>query len=100
MGLQIVLLQILKKITCIEKEINTIKSWMLKQKINNIELEKFRIWLKNDVKLEQYFDILIDNGFDNLDAITTTNINQLKEIGIDKIGHRQQLMKHIQSLKL
>ena len=60
----------------------------------NKENELFRDWLKK-INLETYCDILEKNGFDDFDAIFTVSLEQLNEIGITKIGHRQKLMKHI-----
>ena len=61
--------------------------------------EKVRLWMKNQVKLMQYFDILVANGYDNMDAISTLNLRHLGIMGIRKMGHRHQIMKHVQELK-
>ena len=69
-----------------------------KRKEKNKANELFRDWLSK-FNLERYYYILEKNGFDDFEAIITTNLDQLKAIGIDKIGHRQKLMNCIQRLK-
>merc|ERR1711933_717 len=56
-------------------------------------------WLEDIVKLPEYYQILIDQGFDDLDSIADINNNDLKEMNIDKIGHRKKILKHAQKLK-
>merc|ERR1712048_131048 len=67
---------------------------------DSYELKLFKLWLKNDVQLEQYLDVLLRNGFDSLRAMETTNVNQLMEIGISRIGHAQLIMKHVEDIKV
>ena len=69
-----------------------------KQDNNSLEFCEFKLWLENVVKLGQYLDVLVENGFDSLYAMTTTNIDQLTQIGIGKIGHAQTIMKHVDSI--
>eukprot|EP01084_Bolivina_argentea_P208219 355091_1 len=92
---------ILEQLDDIKKEITLIKSGNNNNlNVDKNELEIFKDWLKNEVKLEQYFSILVENGFDSLDIIKTTDMEQLKKIGIVKIGHRQKLMQHILWLQI
>ena len=63
------------------------------------EEEKVRLWMENDVKLSQYTDILIDNGYDEMECIVDITMNELEDIGIDKIGHRKKIFKYSQKLK-
>eukprot|EP01083_Nonionella_stella_P294102 1000026_1 len=45
-------------------------------------------WLESQVKLSQYYDTLILNGYDTLEIISAiTEKSELEEIGINKIGH-------------
>ena len=66
---------------------------------NKYRREMARLWMKDQVKLMQYFDILVANGYDNMDAISTLNLRHLEVMGIKKMGHRHQIMKHVQELK-
>eukprot|EP01084_Bolivina_argentea_P284615 487852_1 len=82
------------------QEMREIKSNQTNQQSNiqTNKYDKFQLWLINEVELEQYCNILVENGFDSLDAISTINMDELLQIGIQKMGHRKQLMKHIQLL--
>eukprot|EP01084_Bolivina_argentea_P284616 487854_1 len=88
---------LIERMCLLEREIGIIKNGSVYDEESD-DIKEFKVWLKDVVKLEQYLDVLIVNGFDSLDAIKTVNIKQLEEIGIYKIGHRQKLMKNIQML--
>ena len=60
--------------------------------------QKVRSWLTKIVKLPQYFQLLIENGFDDMECIGDLTLNDLKDIGMDKIGHRKKLIKYAQKL--
>ena len=77
-----------------KKHINT----AVKTKFNPSKCE-FQEWLSNEVKLIQYHKILVENGYDNMDAIETLNLDILREIGVNKIGHRHQIMRNVDKLK-
>eukprot|EP01083_Nonionella_stella_P103623 296110_1 len=62
------------------------------------EREAFRLWLQNEVKLMEYYEVLIQNGFDNLNAMKMVGVKELEEIGIHKMGHRYRLLYHIKKL--
>ena len=55
-------------------------------------------WLKM-VNLEQYLDLFIRNGFDQLSVIQTLTMNDLLEIGIEKKGHRIRIVQAIAIMK-
>ena len=60
-----------------------------------------RGWLSSVVKLPDYFDIFVSNGFDDLSIIQEIqNENDLIELGIEKKGHRLKLMREIQKLRI
>merc|ERR1719419_733960 len=63
------------------------------------EEEKLRKWLESEVKLPQYFQVLNDNGFDDLEGALELTEQDLREMGIDKMGHRRKIMKKVQELK-
>merc|ERR1712129_581389 len=58
-------------------------------------------WLKNTVKLPQYFDLFAEQGFDEWDTIMDVGLtdNILEKIGINKMGHRLKIMKWFKELK-
>ena len=53
--------------------------------------EAVRVWMKEVVELEQYSDLLIRNGYDNMKAIAAVKNSDLQRIGVDLIGHRKQI---------
>ena len=63
------------------------------------EESQMREWMEYTVKLPQYFEVLRDNGFEDLESMRDITMEHLREIGIDKIGHRLKLMKSVAVLK-
>ena len=63
------------------------------------ERMKFKKWMENEVKLPQYFELLIENGFEDMESMKDITMEHLREMGIDKMGHRIKLMKSIAALK-
>ena len=59
------------------------------------EAEKLREWMRNEVKLPRYFNVLKDNGFDNMESLQDLTSWDLKEMGIDKMGHRRRIMRNV-----
>jgi len=59
---------------------------MHKKKVKNFLLE---------CRCGEYYDIFIDNGFDEIDIILESNESDLIEIGIKKVGHRKKILKAI-----
>eukprot|EP01084_Bolivina_argentea_P103441 185276_1 len=55
--------------------------------------------MKETVKLNIYSQLLIDNGFDSMETIIDLTMEELIQLGIDKMGHRKKIYKHIQLLK-
>ena len=65
---------------------------------NNHENDRFKYWLKNDVGLEDYYQLLVENGVDSLSTIKLLKEKELTEIGITIIGHRVKLLHEISLL--
>eukprot|EP01083_Nonionella_stella_P139304 424674_1 len=60
----------------------------------------FKQWLAQKVRLPQYHDLLVQNGFETLELIMEiSDIEELKIIGISKSGHVLKFHKEIQRLK-
>ena len=55
-------------------------------------------WLKDTVKLPKYYGLLIDQGFDDLESVEDLTMDDLKQIGIDKLGHQKRIIKYAQQL--
>ena len=64
----------------------------------NSELVAVRRWMISVVKLPQYLDVFIENGFDDLSLIQMMRSNDLEDLGIDKKGHRLKIMREIDKL--
>ena len=61
---------------------------------------KLKKWMVNVVKLPQYFELLMENGFEDMESMKDITMEHLREIGIDKIGHRLKLMKAVAALRV
>eukprot|EP01083_Nonionella_stella_P041727 113031_1 len=58
------------------------------------------MWLKNIVKLAQYEDNFVGNGFENIKTVASiVDKEQLVEIGIHTRGHQTLLMAEIEKLR-
>ena len=76
----------------------------LKEETDELKLKK---WMKNEVKLPQYFELLKENGFEDLDGVQDLTENDLREMGVEmhvrhpreKMGHRRKIMKFVAKLK-
>ena len=66
--------------------------------MNESELE-VRRWLTDFVKLGQYADMFIDDGFDAMETVITMNDDDLMEMGINKKGHRRKILLYIERRK-
>ncbi|XP_060747899.1 caskin-1 isoform X4 [Tachysurus vachellii] len=75
-------------------EINklSITEWTLDQKPSNL-----CEWL-NMIGLSQYHQILVQNGYENIEFITDITWEDLQEIGITKLGHQKKLMLAVKKL--
>uniref|UniRef100_A0A8C7IIR9 CASK interacting protein 1 n=1 Tax=Oncorhynchus kisutch TaxID=8019 RepID=A0A8C7IIR9_ONCKI len=54
-------------------------------------------WL-SAIGLNQYYQVLVQNGYDNIDFITEISWEDLKEIGITKLGHQKKMMLAVRRL--
>ena len=62
--------------------------------LNESELEVQR-WMVNILKLPQYFQLFIDNGYDEIETIMEMDDKELQDIGINKKGHRKKILRYI-----
>ena len=68
----------------------------LKEETEEMKLKK---WMEDEVKLPQYFELLKEDGFDDLESVQDVTEDDLKAMGIDKTGHRRKIMKFVTKLK-
>ncbi|XP_022603642.1 caskin-1 [Seriola dumerili] len=80
-----------KKMT---SEINklSVTEWLPDQKPANLGE-----WL-SAIGLNQYHQVLVQNGYENIDFITDITWEDLQEIGITKLGHQKKLMLAVKRL--
>ena len=71
----------------------------LSEKLNmNPKRQKFKAWLEQKVELPQFYDLFIENAIEDLSTVQSLTKEELKEIGIDKIGHLKKIMSCIAEL--
>uniref|UniRef100_A0A674N463 CASK interacting protein 1 n=1 Tax=Takifugu rubripes TaxID=31033 RepID=A0A674N463_TAKRU len=80
-----------KKLT---SEINkvSVTEWLPEQKPANLGE-----WL-SAIGLSQYHQVLVQNGYENIEFITDITWEDLQEIGITKLGHQKKLMLAVKRL--
>ena len=54
--------------------------------------QEFKDWIEKELKLPQYYDLFVKNGVETLKVMQMFTMNELKDIGISKIGHRMQIL--------
>ncbi|XP_042636718.1 caskin-1 [Orycteropus afer afer] len=70
----------------------SIPDWLPEHKPANLA-----VWLSM-IGLAQYYKVLVDNGYENVDFITDITWEDLQEIGITKLGHQKKLMLAVRKL--
>jgi len=55
-------------------------------------------WLE-ERELDEYFCVFRKHGFDDLASLKFLTMNELNEIGIEKLGHRMKILHSIEKLK-
>ncbi len=54
-----------------------------------------------DLGLSQYYNVFVEQGFDDqVSSLSEITENDLKEMGIKKIGHRRAIMKQVRLMKI
>nr|XP_033770868.1 caskin-1 [Geotrypetes seraphini] len=78
----------------IASEINNLNTaeWLPDYKPANLA-----VWLSM-IGLGQYYKVLVENGYENIDFITDITWEDLQEIGIIKLGHQKKLMLAVKKL--
>eukprot|EP01084_Bolivina_argentea_P273433 465768_1 len=60
--------------------------------------EELNIWLDR-MGLQEYAQKFINNGYEDLLTVKMMSMKELKELKINKTGHKLKLWKHINALK-
>ncbi|KAG7315581.1 hypothetical protein KOW79_020447 [Hemibagrus wyckioides] len=69
-----------------------IPDWIPKEKPTSLAE-----WLSL-IGLSQYYQTLVQNGYDNMDFVSDITLEDLHEIGITKLGHQKKLMLAVNRL--
>ena len=56
------------------------------------------ITISNCIWLGEYVDLFVENGLDDLEVVKDLTMDILRDIGVDKIGHRMKIIKYIDKL--
>ena len=72
-------------------------------KLKEVYYEEVKKWFDDKLRKlldarHEYCQLFIDNGFENLSIIKEMNDQDLRDIGITKLGHRKQILRQIQRL--
>eukprot|EP01083_Nonionella_stella_P045969 123136_1 len=65
----------------------------------NPKQQKVKLWLENTVELREYYGLFIENGIVDLSTVALLNMETIKTMGIDKVGHQMKLLNAITKLK-
>lgn len=81
---------------------DSIKSNKLNNKLVNISKEEkqkqVKYFLNDILEMNEYYQLFIDNGLDDMDIIITLTMDELEQLGIKKIGHRKKIKQEIDNL--
>jgi len=58
-----------------------------------------RSWMRTDVELPEYTNVLIENGFDRMSMFENLSMEDLNLMGITKLGHRKKIMSEVAKLR-
>ena len=64
---------------------------------SKLSKDKVKSWLKDIVKLPQYFDLLIEKGYYRLKYFHGLSSDDLKDLAI-KLGHKKKLVRYARFL--
>ena len=61
--------------------------------------QEFKDWIEKKIKLEQYYDVFVENGITTLHVVALLEEKDLVDMGITKIGHKKQILSEIKLLQ-
>ena len=65
----------------------------------NEKLDDLRRWFVEELSLPQYFDIFVEEGFDDLESVRYITMDDLDAIGISKLGHKKKVLRKAKELQ-
>ena len=66
---------------------------------NDESRQEVQQWLTDKVKLPQYFQVFVQQGFDELESIKDVTKDDLVAMGIDKVGHQRKILKQTELIQ-
>eukprot|EP01083_Nonionella_stella_P087459 243347_1 len=91
--------EMMKQMSVLRQQMNEVLSANSQPKQrSNPDHERVRKWLRNEVNLEQYYALFIENGFEDLESIKSLNMEILNMMQIDKIGHKMKILRCVAKL--
>ena len=66
---------------------------------NDETRQEVQDWLTDKVKLAQYFQVFVQQGFDDLESIKDITKDDLNAMGIDKVGHQRRILKQAEIIQ-
>ena len=60
--------------------------------------QKLKLWLEEEVKLPQYYELFISNGIEDLETVALLTMTTIKGIGVDLIGHQIKILNEVNKL--
>eukprot|EP01083_Nonionella_stella_P114948 340268_1 len=62
------------------------------------EVENVHVWMNDTVKLPEYTHVLLENGYDDMQMVKDLTVEDLQDIGINKLGHARKIVKFAKKL--
>eukprot|EP01084_Bolivina_argentea_P277426 473613_1 len=90
---------IYEKLDELQKTLQTLTVNNNNEVLVNNEKQRFEFWIKNELKLPQYYSTFMGNGIENLNVFQMLTVNELNEMNITKIGHKMQILHAVAELK-
>ena len=91
-----------RKVASIQRQLTEIRKMVgIKSNMNEPQLtdqEMVQKWLNETIRLPQYFELFMEQGFEDLDSIKFMTKDDLKEIGVDNTDHQRRILKNAQSI--
>lgn len=69
------------------------------QTIGDKKAASFRKWVVDTLRMEQYHALFVSNGLDDFEVLSWVNDEQLRDIGIQTMGHRIRILQQIQRVR-
>merc|ERR1712048_492575 len=62
------------------------------------ETKQLKNFFHKILKMEEYYDMFVADGYDDLESIKELGMDDLDAIGVKKTGHKKKILREIQKL--